>query len=41
MARNEQTAAYFNIKAILICQGWNEQAAKLEAYKRAFPAREG
>jgi hypothetical protein len=36
---NEQTKAYFNLKASLINQGWNEDAAKLEAYKRIFPAR--
>jgi hypothetical protein len=37
--RGEQTKDYFNLKAVLIRQGWNEKAASTEAYKRIWPAR--
>lgn len=37
---NEQTTAYYNLKALLIRWGWNEKAAALEAYTRIWPAKE-
>lgn len=33
-------AAYFNLKDLLIRQGWREDAAKLEAYRIVFKVKE-